>query len=71
MFATSDLMLLTKSDLLPHLEFDVGACMAAALRVNPLIQILMVSARTGEGLVAFFAWIEGRASVLAGASAPR
>ena len=50
MFAASDLMLLNKSDLLPYLEFDVAACMAAALRVNPHIQILLVSARTGEGL---------------------
>jgi hydrogenase nickel incorporation protein HypB len=62
MFAASDLMLLTKSDLLPHLEFDVGACMAAALRVNPNLQILTVSAKTGEGMAAFYAWIEARAA---------
>jgi hydrogenase nickel incorporation protein HypB len=62
MFAASDLMLLNKSDLLPYLEFDVAACMAAALRVNPHIQILLVSARTGEGLDAFYAWLEGRAA---------
>jgi hydrogenase nickel incorporation protein HypB len=62
MFAASELMLLNKSDLLPHLDFDVGACMEAALRVNPRIQILTVSARTGEGLAAFYAWIEGRAA---------
>ena len=35
MFAAADLMLLNKSDLLPHLDFDVGACLANALRVNP------------------------------------
>ena len=35
MFAAADLMLLNKSDLLPHLDFDVGACIAHALRVNP------------------------------------
>jgi hydrogenase nickel incorporation protein HypB len=62
MFAASDLMLLNKSDLLPHLDFDVDACMAAALRVNPRIQILTVSAKTGEGMSAFYAWIEGRAA---------
>ncbi len=62
MFAASDLMLLNKSDLLPHLEFDVAACMAAALRVNPRLQILTVSARTGDGLAAFYAWIEARAA---------
>jgi hydrogenase nickel incorporation protein HypB len=61
MFAGSELMLLNKVDLLPHVDFDVDACMAAALRVNPRIQILQVSARTGQGLGAFYAWIEGRA----------
>ena len=64
MFAAADLMLLNKSDLLPHLDFDVAACMAAALRVNPRLQILTVSARTGEGLTAFYAWIEARAAML-------
>ncbi len=64
MFAASDLMLLNKSDLLPHLEFDVGACIEAALRVNPRMQVLTVSARTGEGLPEFYAWIESRASAM-------
>jgi hydrogenase nickel incorporation protein HypB len=63
MFAAADLMLLNKSDLLPHLEFDMDACLAAALRVNPGIRILTVSARTGEGLAAFYAWIESQASM--------
>jgi len=65
MFAAADLMLLNKSDLLPHLDFDVSTCLAAALRVNPRIQSLTVSARTGEGLAAFYSWIEERASVTA------
>jgi hydrogenase nickel incorporation protein HypB len=62
MFATADLMLLNKADLLPHLEFDVGRCLANALRVNPRLQTLIVSARTGEGVVAFTAWIESSAA---------
>ncbi len=65
MFAAADLMLLNKSDLLSHLEFDVGACVEAALSVNPRIQILTVSAKTGEGLGAFYAWIAGRAAMMA------
>jgi len=68
MFAAADLMLLNKSDLLPHLDFDVGQCLANALRVNPHLQMLVVSARTGEGLAAFYTWIEAHA-VLAGARA--
>jgi hydrogenase nickel incorporation protein HypB len=65
-FAAADLMLLNKADLLPHLDFDVDACLAAALRVNPRLQILTVSARTGQGLGAFYAWIEGRAALASG-----
>ncbi len=62
MFAAADLLLLNKSDLLPHLDFDVGACLANALRVNPRLQTLIVSAKTGDGLAAFVAWIEASAA---------
>jgi hydrogenase nickel incorporation protein HypB len=62
MFATADLMLLNKADLLPHLEFDVGLCLANALRINPSLQTLVVSAKTGEGMAAFTAWIEASAA---------
>jgi len=65
MFAAADLMLLNKADLLPHLDFDVSACLAAAHRVNPRMRSLTVSARTGEGLAAFYSWIEERASAVA------
>jgi hydrogenase nickel incorporation protein HypB len=62
MFATADLMLLNKADLLPHLDFDVGLCLANALRINPNLQTLVVSAKTGEGVAAFAAWIEASAA---------
>jgi len=58
MFAAADLMLLNKSDLLPHLDFDVSAAMENARKVNPNIKILTVSARTGEGLDHWLQWIE-------------
>jgi hydrogenase nickel incorporation protein HypB len=58
MFARADLMLLSKMDLLPHLDFNVTACTEFALRVNPRIDILPVSARTGEGMPEFYRWIE-------------
>ena len=69
MFAAADLMLLNKSDLLPHLDFDVGLCLANALRINPHLQTLIVSAKTGEGLAAFVAWIEASAARRAAAMA--
>lgn len=66
MFAAADLMLLNKVDLLPHLRFDVDRCLAFARRVNPGIQIIHLSAETGEGMDAWLAWIESeRAGVLA------
>ena len=58
MFAAADLMLLNKVDLLPYLRFDVDRCLAFARRINPGIQILHVSAQTGEGMEAWLAWIE-------------
>lgn len=58
MFARADLMLLSKMDLLPHLDFDVTTCTEFAKRVNPRIHILPVSARTDKGMPAFYRWIE-------------
>ncbi len=61
-FAEADLMLLNKADLLPHLDFDVTACASVARRVNPRIEIIILSARTGEGLTGFYRWIEAHLS---------
>jgi hydrogenase nickel incorporation protein HypB len=57
MFAAADLMVLNKCDLLPHLDFDVGQCEAYARRVNPAIEVLRLSARTGEGMDGWLAWL--------------
>jgi hydrogenase nickel incorporation protein HypB len=65
MFAVSDLMILNKSDLLPYLDFDVGLCIANALRVNPKLKTLVVSAKTGEGMQAFYAWLQANAAITA------
>jgi hydrogenase nickel incorporation protein HypB len=58
MFAASDLMLLTKVDLLPHLSFDTAKCIEYARRVNPKIAVLQVSAKSGEGMDGWLAWLE-------------
>jgi hydrogenase nickel incorporation protein HypB len=60
MFAASQLALLNKMDLLEHVDFDVDAFVEAARRVNPALEVLPVSARTGEGLEAWFDWLEAR-----------
>ena len=58
MFRASDLMLLSKCDLLPHLDFDADLAMANARRVNPDIQVIRVSATNGEGLGEWLEWIK-------------
>ncbi|HHW75776.1 MAG TPA: hydrogenase nickel incorporation protein HypB [Xanthomonadaceae bacterium] len=66
MFAASGLMLLNKTDLLPHVEFDVTRCLDYARRVNPDIQILQLSARTGDGMAAWLDWVRrGQRAALA------
>lgn len=60
MFHAADLMILNKIDLLPYLDFDLDRCIEYARRVNPDIEVLRVSARSGEGLAAWYAWIQAR-----------
>ena len=57
MFAASDLMILNKIDLLPYVDFDVASCVDYARRINPDIEVLQLSARTGVGMGEWFAWL--------------
>ncbi len=56
-FAAAQLLLLSKVDLLPHLRIDVERPTANALRINPQLQVLGVSAYTGEGMAGWYAWL--------------
>ena len=58
MFHAADLMLVNKVDLLPYVEFDVDAAVACARRIRPGLEVLCVSATTGEGFAAWLAWLE-------------
>lgn len=49
MFAASKVMILNKIDLLPHLDFDIDACIANAKRINPEIKVIQLSAKTHQG----------------------
>ncbi len=68
MFAASSLMLVSKVDLLPHLDFDVDLLIANARRVNPSIAVIQISATSGEGMERWLRWLDGAAK-MAGASA--
>ncbi|MFP8780037.1 hydrogenase nickel incorporation protein HypB [Hydrogenophaga sp. RWCD_12] len=58
MFAASQLMILNKVDLLPHVKFEVARCIELARRVNPTIEIIQLSATTGEGMDAWLHWLD-------------
>jgi hydrogenase nickel incorporation protein HypB len=58
-FSASDVMILTKIDLLPHLQFDVEKCIEYAKQVNPKIQIFQVSAMSGIGLENWYNCLKG------------
>ena len=57
MFRAARLMLLNKCDLLPHLQFDVQRVIENARRVNPDIEVIRISAATGEGLSEWLDWL--------------
>jgi hydrogenase nickel incorporation protein HypB len=58
MFAASALMVVTKTDLLPHLDFDIDRLIDNARRINPAIGVLKLSAKSGEGMDRWMQWIE-------------
>jgi hydrogenase nickel incorporation protein HypB len=60
MFATADLVVVNKIDLLPYVNFDVDLCGKYARSVNPNLQILTLSATTGEGTDSWYEWIAER-----------
>jgi hydrogenase nickel incorporation protein HypB len=60
MFRASELMILNKIDLLPHVRFDVDRCLKAARRVNPTIEMMQVSATRGDGVETLYDWIRAR-----------
>ncbi|MBU1545676.1 MAG: hydrogenase nickel incorporation protein HypB, partial [Proteobacteria bacterium] len=57
MFDAASLCLINKIDLLPHVDFDVARCREYALRVNHRLEFFEISARTGEGMPAWLAWL--------------
>jgi hydrogenase nickel incorporation protein HypB len=57
MFAAADLFVINKIDLLPYVDFDVARCIAHARAVRPGLQALVLSAKTGENIGAWYDWI--------------
>jgi hydrogenase nickel incorporation protein HypB len=59
-FFKSDLMVLTKTDLLPYVPFDINAAAENARRIHPGIEIVKVSCLTGNGLHEWLMWLGER-----------
>ena len=57
MFRESDALILSKLDALPYFDFDLDKCIQRAKRLNPKIQVFPLSAKTGEGMAAWAAWL--------------
>jgi len=62
MFKAADLVVLTKCDLLPHLEVDPARIDDALSRVMPRPEVIRISARSGEGIDAWLRWLDARKS---------
>lgn len=60
MFHAARALLVNKIDLLPHVDFDLARAERDARALNLDLEVLRVSARTGEGMEAWYQWLAGR-----------
>jgi hydrogenase nickel incorporation protein HypB len=57
MFERSDLCIINKTDLLPYVDFDINRTRDYALQVNPKLEFIELSAKTGEGMDQWINWL--------------
>lgn len=58
MFATSQLCIINKIDLLPYVKFNVEKAKQYARQINPQIEFIQISCTTGEGLEQWYEWLQ-------------
>ncbi len=58
MFSKSDVLIINKIDLLPFVDFNVSALKQAVRKLRPGITFIEMSAKTGEGVEKWVAWLE-------------
>lgn len=61
MFAAARVLLLSKIDLLAHVDFDPERAIAHARSINPDIEVMSLSVRSGEGVDRWLGWIRNAA----------
>ncbi len=62
MFRRAGVVVLNKTDLLPHVDFDANAWCDNVLRVNPKLAVLSTSARYADGIDAWLGWVQEAAT---------
>jgi hydrogenase nickel incorporation protein HypB len=58
MFQLTSVLLVNKVDLLPYIDCDVEKIRERARQINARQEVIEISCRTGEGLPAWFSWLE-------------
>lgn len=58
MFRLASLCILNKTDLLPYLDYDMEKALEYGKQINPLLQFIQLSAKTGEGMEEWYEWIK-------------
>jgi hydrogenase nickel incorporation protein HypB len=71
MFRSVGVVLVNKTDLLPHLDFDLDLFRRNLARVNPAVRVFEVSARTGDGLEGWHRWLVRRVTAARGGAGAR
>ncbi len=56
-FATAQLLLISKTDLLPYFDFSMDEAQAEARRINPALEIIACSAVSGAGFDQWLDWL--------------
>jgi hydrogenase nickel incorporation protein HypB len=57
MFATADLVIVNKTDLMPYVEFDLDTFSRFARSLNPSLRVLPLSAKSGENVEEWYRWL--------------
>ena len=58
MFSVCDLVLINKIDVAPYFDFDLEKCKEYIKMRNPKAEVIPISAKTGEGVEKFAAWLD-------------
>ena len=68
MFAAAGMVIINKVDLMPYVNFDLDVCVGHARSINPQVEVLPMSATTGEGVGAWYHWIDAHTPEFANAT---